>query len=139
MPRLYHWPRAGRGRRNPHLYRQLAASPKANYPTQIEEIGYVVRWLFDHVASTAQTRPRSAAAATSAGGNMTCVIALKLRGQNGPRVAIQVPLFPHQCSPTDTLSASEAVPGSTSSPAVGDRLAPCARPFVSEHVRPDRS
>jgi acetyl esterase/lipase len=43
----------------------------------------------------------------SAGGNMTCVIALKLRDEGGPRLALQVPLFPEAAFPADTLAASE--------------------------------
>jgi acetyl esterase/lipase len=38
---------------------------------------------------------------------MTCVIALKLRDENGPRLALQVPLFPEAAFPADTLAASE--------------------------------
>ena len=38
---------------------------------------------------------------------MTCVMALKLRDQNGPRLAVQVPLFPEAAFPADTLAASE--------------------------------
>jgi acetyl esterase/lipase len=43
----------------------------------------------------------------SAGGNMTCVIALKLRDENGPELALHVPLFPEAAFPGDTLSGSE--------------------------------
>ena len=38
---------------------------------------------------------------------MTCVMALKLRDENGPRLAVQVPLFPEAAFPADTLAASE--------------------------------
>ena len=38
---------------------------------------------------------------------MTCVIALKLRDKNGPRLAVQVPLFPEAAFPADTVAASE--------------------------------
>jgi acetyl esterase len=38
---------------------------------------------------------------------MTCVIALKLRDENGPELALQVPLFPEAAFPGDTLSGSE--------------------------------
>jgi acetyl esterase len=38
---------------------------------------------------------------------MTCVIALKLRDENGPRLAVQVTLFPEAAFPADTLAASE--------------------------------
>ena len=43
----------------------------------------------------------------SAGGNMTCVIAQRLRDNGGPKLALQVPLFPETALPFDTLAASE--------------------------------
>lgn len=43
----------------------------------------------------------------SAGGNMTCVLAQRLRDNGGPRLALQVPLFPETALPFDTLAASE--------------------------------
>jgi acetyl esterase/lipase len=47
------------------------------------------------------TQPRIALGGDSAGGNMTCVIALKLRDEHGPRLALQVPLFPEAAFPDD--------------------------------------
>jgi acetyl esterase len=41
---------------------QLA--PEAKYPVQIEEIEYVVRWLFDNADVQGSTPPRSASPAT---------------------------------------------------------------------------
>ena len=38
---------------------------------------------------------------------MTCVIALKLRDENGPELALQVPLFSEAAFPGHTLSGSE--------------------------------
>jgi acetyl esterase len=84
---------------------QLA--PEAKYPTQIEEIEYVVRWLFEHAEEQGVDAAKIGVGGDSAGGNMTCVIALKLRDENGPRLAVQVPLFPEAAFPADTLAASE--------------------------------
>ena len=84
---------------------QLA--PEAKYPTQIDEIEYFVRWLFDHAEDQGVDPTRIAVGGDSAGGNMTCVIALKLRDEHGPRLALQVPLFPEAAFPADTLAASE--------------------------------
>jgi acetyl esterase len=84
---------------------QLA--PEAKYPTQIDEIEFFVRWLFDHAEEQGVDSTRIALGGDSAGGNMTCVIALKLRDENGPRLALQVPLFPEAAFPGDTLSGSE--------------------------------
>jgi acetyl esterase/lipase len=98
---------------------QLA--PEAKYPVQIEEIEYVVRWLFDNAAAQGIDPAKIGVGGDSAGGNMTCVIALKLRDQNGPRLAVQVPLFPEAAFPADTLAASENRSGCTWSPTGSSR------------------
>jgi len=67
----------------------------------------VIRWLFDHAASEGVDPAKIALGGDSAGGNMTCVLALKLRDTAGPRLALQVPLFPEAAFPADTPSASE--------------------------------
>ncbi|WP_405151212.1 alpha/beta hydrolase [Sphaerisporangium sp. NBC_01403] len=84
---------------------QLA--PEAKYPVQIEEIEYAVRWLFDHAAEQGVDPEKIALGGDSAGGNMTCVLALKLRDEGGPRLALQVPLFPEAAFPADTPAGSE--------------------------------
>jgi acetyl esterase len=84
---------------------QLA--PEAKFPTQIDEIEYFVRWLFDHAQEEGVDASKIALGGDSAGGNMTCVIALKLRDEHGPHLALTVPLFPEVAFPGDTLSGSE--------------------------------
>jgi acetyl esterase len=84
---------------------QLA--PEAKFPVQIDEIEYFVRWLFDNADAQGVDANKIAVGGDSAGGNMTCVIALKLRDENGPELALQVPLFPEAAFPGDTLSGSE--------------------------------
>jgi acetyl esterase len=84
-----------------------SVAPEAKYPVQIEEIEYVVHWLFDNAAAQGIDPAKIGVGGDSAGGNMTCVIALKLRDENGPRLAVQVPLFPEAAFPADTLAASE--------------------------------
>jgi acetyl esterase len=84
---------------------QLA--PEAKFPTQIDEIEFFVRWLFDHAEEENVDASKIALGGDSAGGNMTCVIALKLRDEDGPQLALQVPLFPEAALPGDTLSGSE--------------------------------
>lgn len=84
---------------------QLA--PEAKFPVQIDEIEYFVRWLLDNASAEGVDANKIAVGGDSAGGNMTCVIALKLRDENGPRLALHVPLFPEAAFPGDTLSGSE--------------------------------
>ncbi|MGI5523318.1 alpha/beta hydrolase [Micromonospora sp. CA-259024] len=84
---------------------QLA--PEAKYPVQIDEIEFFVRWLFDNAHSEGVDPNKIALGGDSAGGNMTCVVALKLRDENGPQLALQVPLYPEAAFPGDTVSGSE--------------------------------
>ncbi len=84
---------------------QLA--PEAKYPVQIDEIEYVVRWLFEHAAHEGVDPEKIGLGGDSAGGNMTAVISLKLRDTGGPRLALQVPLYPEAAFPADTVAASE--------------------------------
>lgn len=82
-------------------------APEAKFPVQIDEIEYFVRWLFDNADAQGLDANKIAVGGDSAGGNMTCVIALKLRDENGPKLALHVPLFPEAAFPGDTLSGSE--------------------------------
>jgi acetyl esterase len=84
---------------------QLA--PEAKYPTQLDEIGFFVRWLFEHADEQGVDRDKITLGGNSADGNMTCVTALKFRDENGPRLALQVPLFPETAFPADTEPGSE--------------------------------
>ncbi|MET7398811.1 alpha/beta hydrolase [Dactylosporangium sp. NPDC005572] len=84
---------------------QLA--PEAKYPVQIDEIEFFVRWLFDNAAQEGVDPGKIGLGGDSAGGNMTCVVALKLRDEGGPQLALQVPLFPEAAFPGDTLAGSE--------------------------------
>ncbi|NEB93959.1 alpha/beta hydrolase [Streptomyces bauhiniae] len=82
-------------------------APEFKFPTQIDENEHVVRWLFDHAGEQGVDPAKIALGGDSAGGNMTCVVALRLRDEHGPRLALQVPLFPEAAFPADTLAASE--------------------------------
>ena len=99
---------------------QLA--PEAKFPTQIDEIEYFVRWLFDNAEDEGVDPGRIALGGDSAGGNMTCVVALKLRDEGGPPLALQVPLFPEAAFPADTPGrAARTGPGSTWRPTASTR------------------
>lgn len=82
-------------------------APESKYPTQLEENEYVVRWLFEHAAPQGVDPAKIGVGGDSAGGNMTAVLALKLRDELGPRLAVQVLLFPETMLPVGTPSAGE--------------------------------
>jgi acetyl esterase len=69
-------------------------APEYQWPTQIEETEFVVRWLFEHASERGLDPSRIGLGGDSAGGNMTCTVSLKLRDENGPKLALQMPIYP---------------------------------------------
>ena len=86
-------------------------APEYQWPVQIEEGEFVVRWLFEHAALRGVDPARIALGGDSAGGNMTCTISLKLRDEGGPRLALQMPLYPEAAMPFETAAGAENVSG----------------------------
>lgn len=86
-------------------------APEYQWPVQIEEGEFVVRWLFEHAAERGVDPARIALGGDSAGGNMTCTICLKLRDEGGPKLALQMPLYPEVKMPFDTPAGVENVSG----------------------------
>ncbi len=82
-------------------------APEYKFPVQLEENEYVVRWLHGHAAERGVDPARIALSGDSAGGNMTCVVALKLRDEGGPRLALQMPLYPECSLPFETRAGVE--------------------------------
>ncbi len=86
-------------------------APEYQWPVQIEEGEFVVRWLMERAAERQVDPKRVALGGDSAGGNQTCVIAQKLRDENGPKLALQMPLYPEAKMPFDTPAGVENVSG----------------------------
>lgn len=86
-------------------------APEYQWPVQIEEGEFVVRWLFENAAERGVDSTRIALGGDSAGGNQTCVIAQKLRDEKGPRLALQMPLYPEAKMPFETPAGIENVSG----------------------------
>ena len=86
-------------------------APEYQWPVQIDEGEFVVRWLFDNAADRGVDPKRIALGGDSAGGNQTCVISQKLRDEKGPQLALQMPLYPEVKLPLDTPAAVENVSG----------------------------
>lgn len=82
-------------------------APEYQWPVQMEEGELVVRWLFEHAQERGIDPARIALGGDSAGGNMTCTITLKLRDEGGPRLALQVPLYPETTMPFETRAGVE--------------------------------
>ncbi len=86
-------------------------APEYQWPAQIEEGEFVVRWLFAHATERGVDPRRIALGGDSAGGNLTCTICLKLRDEDGPRLALQMPLYPETKMPFETPAGVENVSG----------------------------
>src|SRR5467141_596392 len=84
-------------------------APEYQWPVQIQEGEFVVRWLFEHAAERGVDPDRIALGGDSAGGNMTCTISLKLRDEGGPRLALQMPLYPEAKIPFETRAGIENI------------------------------
>ena len=82
-------------------------APEAKFPVQVEEGEFFIKHLFQHASDYGVDPNKIAIGGDSAGGNMTCVLAQRQRDMNGPKLALQVPLFPECALPFDTLSGSE--------------------------------
>ncbi len=86
-------------------------APEYQWPVQIEEGEFVVRWLFEHAGERGVDAGRIALGGDSAGGNQTCVITQKLRDEGGPKLKLQLPLYPETKMPFDTPAGVENVSG----------------------------
>ena len=82
-------------------------APEYQWPVQMEEGEFVVRWLFEHASERGVDPTRIALGGDSAGGNMTCTISLKLRDEDGPKLALQMPLYPEAALPFETPAGVE--------------------------------
>src|SRR6202044_4228652 len=86
-------------------------APEYQWPVQIQEIEFVVRWLIEHAAERGLDPERIALGGDSAGGNLTCTVSLKLRDERGPKLAVQMPIYPEAALPFNTRAGVENVSG----------------------------
>ena len=86
-------------------------APEYQWPVQIEEGESVVRWLHAHASECGVDPDRIALGGDAAGGNMTCTISPKLRDEGGPRLALQLPLYPEAAMPFETPAGAENITG----------------------------
>src|SRR5580658_4668939 len=87
-------------------------APEYQWPVQMEEGEAVVHWLFKNAVERGVDPNRIALSGDSAGGNMTCTISLKLRDEKGPKLALQMPLYPEAAMPFNTRAGVENRSGS---------------------------
>ncbi|MDB4919011.1 alpha/beta hydrolase [Mucilaginibacter sp.] len=79
-------------------------SPEAHYPQAIKEIYAATKWVAEHGDEINVDGTNLAVVGNSVGGNMTAVTALKAKENNGPKIKLQIMMWPIVDSGFDTES-----------------------------------
>jgi len=69
-------------------------SPEAQYPQAINEIYAATKWVAEHGAELNVDGSRLGVVGNSVGGNMTGVTALMAKEKNGPKIGVQILMWP---------------------------------------------
>jgi acetyl esterase len=86
-------------------------APENPYPAAMDDTIAAVRWLADHGAELGGDPTRLAMGGDSAGGNLTAGAVIRLRDEGGPRVALQVLIYPATQASFEMLSYYENAEG----------------------------
>jgi acetyl esterase len=86
-------------------------APEHPYPAGVDDAYAAASWVADHAADLGADAARLALGGDSAGGNLAAVVALKARDQGGPRLALQVLLYPITDYDFETPSYRECAEG----------------------------
>lgn len=79
-------------------------APEYRYPTAVEDAWTILCWAGQRREELAGSRVPLIVAGDSAGGNLAAVIAQRARAQGGPRIAVQVLIYPVTDAAFDTPS-----------------------------------
>ena len=69
-------------------------APEHPFPAGFDDCVTVTRWALAHAAPFGTTPDQVAVAGESAGGNLSAAVALRMRGEPGPRLAAQLLIYP---------------------------------------------
>ncbi len=86
-------------------------SPENRFPAPLEDCYAALQWSAAHAAEVGGDRARLAVAGDSAGGNLSAAVALMARDKGGPKLALQVLLYPATNDASDTASAHQNASG----------------------------
>lgn len=76
------------------VFPDYTPSPEAKYPTAINEIYAVMQWVAENGKEIGVDGKNLAVVGNSVGGNMSAVMALMAKKNNGPKIKLQVLLWP---------------------------------------------
>lgn len=86
-------------------------APEHRFPSAVEDAYAATAWVAAHAASIGVDPARIAVGGDSAGGNLAAVVALIARDRGGPRIALQVLVYPIVGDDLDTPSYREFAVG----------------------------
>ncbi|CAM4040216.1 Acetyl esterase/lipase [Pedobacter westerhofensis] len=86
-------------------------SPEAKYPVAINQIYAATKWVAAHGGDIGVDGTRLAVAGNSVGGNMATVMTLMAKDKNGPKIKLQVLLWPVTNANFDTESYHQFAEG----------------------------
>ncbi|MGA0555384.1 alpha/beta hydrolase [Larkinella sp. VNQ87] len=86
------------------VFPDYTPSPEAQYPTAINEIYATLQWVADNGREIGVDGSNMAVVGNSVGGNMSAVMALMAKNNNGPRLKLQALLWPVTNADFDTDS-----------------------------------
>ena len=86
-------------------------APEHRFPTALEDCCAAVRWCAGHAAEIGGDPTRLAVAGDSAGGNLAAAVALRVRDEGGPTLALQVLIYPVTNCAFDTASYHQYASG----------------------------
>jgi acetyl esterase len=86
-------------------------APEHKFPAAPDDCYAATAWAGQHAAEIGADARRIAVAGDSAGGNLTCVVALMARDKGGPRLCFQLPIYPATSHALDMPSYVENATG----------------------------
>lgn len=93
------------------IFPDYTPSPEAKYPTAINQIYAVAKWVAEHGSELGVNGRNMAVVGNSVGGNMTAAVTLMAREKNGPVFKLQVLLWPVADANFETASYKELAEG----------------------------
>jgi acetyl esterase len=86
-------------------------APEHPFPAPLEDCTAALSWCADHGADVGGDSKRLAVAGDSAGGNLSACVALHARDKGGPKIALQVLIYPVTNYGFDTMSYHQCAEG----------------------------